>query len=363
MPQASTSTSKYDPRIHVGLSEERVTDVSSTDFPGHHPGEDHSWDLGKFKKKLQVHIQKLSERSVEFDLVGVDASIANALRRILIAEVPTVAIEYVYVWNNTSIMVDEVFSHRLGLIPLNVDPTLLEMKESPHDQATDRNTIVFKLQIECTRNTAAPRDSTDATVLYNNTEVLAGHLEWVPQGEQAEVFAALPPAPTIPEIVLMKLRPGQAIEMEIHAVKGEGRDHSKFSPVATASYRLLPHVILDDANPVPPHLATRFQDCFSPGVIKVDPRTKKVSVDERGVRGETMSREVLRHPDLAEYVKLARVRDHFIFNIESEGPYKPQRLPLEAVRVMREKISVLKRAAEALRIPGDPDGDIQMADV
>ena len=40
-------------------------------------------------QKLQVHIQKLSERSVEFDLVGVDASIANALRRILIAEVRT----------------------------------------------------------------------------------------------------------------------------------------------------------------------------------------------------------------------------------------------------------------------------------
>jgi DNA-directed RNA polymerase I and III subunit RPAC1 len=56
-------------------------------------------------------------------------------------------------------MVDEVFLHRLGLVPLNVDPTLLEMKESPHDQATDRNTIVFKLQIECTRNTAALRDS------------------------------------------------------------------------------------------------------------------------------------------------------------------------------------------------------------
>jgi DNA-directed RNA polymerases I and III subunit RPAC1 len=47
-------------------------------------------------------------------------------------------------------------------------------------------------------------------------------------------------------------------------------------------------------------------------VIKVDPRTKKVSVDKRGVRGETMGREVLRHPDLAKYVKLARVRDHFI---------------------------------------------------
>ncbi|KAH9974203.1 DNA-directed RNA polymerase [Russula vinacea] len=339
---ASTSTKQYNPRFHVGLLEERVTNVSSTDFPGHYPDEDHSWDLTKFKKRLQVKIQKLSSRSIEFDLVGVDASIANALRRILIAEVPTVAIEYVYVWNNTSVMTRND--------SLNVDPALLETKENSSDQATDRNTIVFKLQTECTRNNSAPRDSTESAVLYNDSEVLAAHLQWVPQGEQAEVFAARPPAPTIPEIVLVKLRPGQAIEMEMHAVKGLGKDHAKFSPVATASYRLLPHVILDDMNPVPPHLADRFRDCFSPGVIT------------RGVRGETMSREVLRHPDLAKFVKLARVRDHFIFNVESEGPYEPQRLPLEAVRVMREKISVLKSAAEALRALGDPEGDIQMAD-
>ena len=38
-------------------------------------------------QRLQVKVQKLSTRSIEFDLVGVDASIANALRRILIAEV------------------------------------------------------------------------------------------------------------------------------------------------------------------------------------------------------------------------------------------------------------------------------------
>jgi hypothetical protein len=38
-------------------------------------------------QKLQVTIHKLSKRSIEFDLVGVDAPIANALRRILIAEV------------------------------------------------------------------------------------------------------------------------------------------------------------------------------------------------------------------------------------------------------------------------------------
>jgi DNA-directed RNA polymerases I and III subunit RPAC1 len=34
-----------------------------------------------------VKVTRLSQRSVEFDLVGVDASIANAIRRILISEV------------------------------------------------------------------------------------------------------------------------------------------------------------------------------------------------------------------------------------------------------------------------------------
>lgn len=59
---------------------------------------------------------------MEFDLVGVDSSIANAFRRILIAEVPTMAIETVYVFNNTSVIQDEVLAHRLGLIPIKADP-------------------------------------------------------------------------------------------------------------------------------------------------------------------------------------------------------------------------------------------------
>ena len=41
---------------------------------------------------------------MQFDLIGVDPAVANALRRILIAEVPTVAIEHVFIVNNTSII-------------------------------------------------------------------------------------------------------------------------------------------------------------------------------------------------------------------------------------------------------------------
>ena len=84
--------------------------------------------LAAFRKGLRVRVVHESESrdEIEFDLVGVDAPIANALRRILLAEVPSVAIDVVYITNNTSVIQDEVLALRLGLTPLNVDHRLLE---------------------------------------------------------------------------------------------------------------------------------------------------------------------------------------------------------------------------------------------
>ena len=75
-----------------------------------------------FSERFELRVVARDEEALEFDLVGIDASLANALRRILLAEVPTVAIETVYVEENTSIIHDEVLAHRLGLLPVLVDP-------------------------------------------------------------------------------------------------------------------------------------------------------------------------------------------------------------------------------------------------
>ena len=99
---------------------------------------------------------------MELDLIGIDASIANAFRRILMAEIPTMAIEKVYIYNNTSVMHDEILAHRLGLIPIAVDPRDFDYREggtfsfffdfAVQDPATDINTLVFKIKVKCEIN-------------------------------------------------------------------------------------------------------------------------------------------------------------------------------------------------------------------
>lgn len=74
---------------------------------------------------FRVEFHRNTPLFAEFDLIHIDASIANTFRRILLAEVPSLAIETVYVQTNTSIIQDEVLSHRLGLIPLVGDKKAL----------------------------------------------------------------------------------------------------------------------------------------------------------------------------------------------------------------------------------------------
>jgi DNA-directed RNA polymerase I and III subunit RPAC1 len=86
-----------------------------------------------FKAKLKINFVWKEHMMLEFDMIGVDPSLINAFRRILISEVPTMAIEKVHIFNNTSIIQDEVFAHRLGLVPLGADPRQFNYKDPSTD--------------------------------------------------------------------------------------------------------------------------------------------------------------------------------------------------------------------------------------
>lgn len=317
-----------------------MRNVHTTDFPGNYPGYDDSWSMRRFQKNFRIDVVHMDDSSMEFDMVGIDAAIANAFRRILLAEVPTMAIEKVLIYNNTSIVQDEVLAHRLGLIPIRADPRLFEYRnageESAEEEGSEIDTIQLHLKIKCSRNPRASKDSSDPRELYLNHMVYSGDIKWVPIGNQADVFADVQIGPVHDDILIAQLRPGQELDIVMHCVKGLGKDHAKFSPVATASYRLLPEVTLLEE--VEGELAERLRSCFSRGVIELEERGggKKVAKVVNS-RLDTCSREVLRHDDLKNLVKLGRVRDHFIFTVESTGILAPDVLVTEAIKILMAK--------------------------
>ncbi len=325
----------------VGIEHDRVTNTTSTDFPGYsHDSSATEWSLDGFKKSFKIDIKYISERTANFDLIGIDTSVANAFRRIMISEVPAVAPEYVYIFNNTSVIQDEVLAHRIGLVPLKVDPdqlTWINKDAEEKDKFTDDNTIVLSLDIACTKNPNASQDSTDPDNLYRNHKVYAKHLKFEPQGRQAELFANNPVVPCDPNILLAKLRPGQEISLRVHCILGIGADHAKFSPVSTASYRLLP--VIDIKKSIVGKDALEFQTCFPSGVIGINEKGEAFVKD---ARKDTVSREVLRHEKFDGKVKLGRRRDHFIFNVESTGAMPAEEIFFKSVRILRNKAEYLR---------------------
>jgi DNA-directed RNA polymerase II subunit RPB3 len=72
-------------------------------------------------EKISIEILELSSESIKFALTGCDVSLANALRRVIIAEVPTLAPHLVSILENTSVLHDEFLCQRIGLIPFVSD--------------------------------------------------------------------------------------------------------------------------------------------------------------------------------------------------------------------------------------------------
>ena len=275
----------------------------------------------------------------------------------MIAEVPTVAIEYAYITNNTSVIQDEVLAARIGLVPLAGDPdgfdamTWYKKPSTGEEQqpGTIRNTLAFVLEAECTNKAGVNKNENDPAKLYNNANVYAKDIRFIPSGDQVEMFPKGLPRPQNPDILLVKMRPGQCIAMDLHAVKGIGADHAKFSPVATASYRLLPTI--DIIKPIIGDDAKKFARCFPRGVIELESVTEtdaKKDSEYKDHVGEkkavvkntfidTVSRECLRHDEFKHKVKLGRVRDHFIYNVESTGQYDSDEIFLKSIKILHKK--------------------------
>jgi DNA-directed RNA polymerase II subunit RPB3 len=67
----------------------------------------------------KLTIENSSAEKIVFRLKNVNKAYANSMRRIIMSEVPTMAIEFVKIKINTSPLHDEFIAHRLGKIISN----------------------------------------------------------------------------------------------------------------------------------------------------------------------------------------------------------------------------------------------------
>jgi DNA-directed RNA polymerase subunit D len=171
---------------------------------------------------LKVTVLEEEPLRVKVLLEGVERPYANALRRLALSEVPTMAVDDIVVVENSSALYDEILGHRLGLIPLT----------------TPRGKYIHPADCDC----RAPLGCSKCRVLLTLdvegrdgiTTVYSGDLK----SEDEEV------RPYTPNIPILVLAPGQRVKVEAYARLGKGRDHAKWQ-AATISV-LLPHGQGDD---------------------------------------------------------------------------------------------------------------------
>lgn len=141
-------------------------------------------------------------------------------------------------------------------------------------------------------------------LLTNVYIVYARDLEWMPQGNQEEKFGNI--RPIHEDILIAKLRPGQSIAFEAHCRKSIGQDHAKFSPVSTASYRLMPSIHLSEN--ILKEEAQNLVDLCPMKVFDIEDMQAVVARP----RDCTMCRECIREDPFRQKVSLTRRFDHFV---------------------------------------------------
>jgi len=98
--------------------------------------------------------------------------------------------------------------------------------------------------------------------------VYSRDLRWKPIGEQSANFTSDDIGPVDEDILIAKLAPSQRIDATLHARKGIGKDHAKFSPVAGCFYRHLTTFDFADDEELTEEEIEKLKTCFPKGHLK-----------------------------------------------------------------------------------------------
>ncbi len=137
---------------------------------------------------MNLEIGDEEDGVLDVKLEDANEAVANTLRRAMMIDVPTLAVEHLEVQSNESGLFDEMLAHRIGQVPLTV-PDNVEEDDTVH---------------------IAIKQDGPGTVLAEDIKT---------DNDESE--------PVNPETVIVELKENQSLELEGEAVLGKGKEHAK----------------------------------------------------------------------------------------------------------------------------------------
>lgn len=300
---------------------------------------------------------KLSGLILKFSLFGSNVEFANALRRVMIAEVPTLAIDIVTVESNSSVLPDEMICHRLGLLPINSAKAMrmLDRTECGCEEACAHCSAKFTLDVTC--------DDDPITITQKDVRPLI--LEGDSQLPEM-ITPIIPPFEDTPEkesdIIVCKLRKKQAIKMAMIAYKGIGKVHAKWSPVANASFRYEPILKINpNLQNIKQEDKQRIVDICHKNVFELDNTHDAIfNIGSNDDEVLTATRPLdcvfcgdceneVHNLGMRGAISITTVPGTFHFTIESTGVLPPGQIVFNALTILRAKYDQLGRECVSLR--------------
>jgi DNA-directed RNA polymerase subunit D len=245
----------------------------------------------------------------------------------MIMDVPCMVIDDIFFFDNSSAVADENLAHRIGYVPLRTD---LDRYVLPVDCDCESELGCEKCRVVLTLDVEA---ETDTLTVYSGD------------------FVSEDPAvvPAHPEIPLTKIAPGQAVRLEAYAKLGTGKEHSKWQPVSVAVYQHVAEIEVDES------ACTDCTEC-----VKVCPRDV-LAMEEGKLRVVDIHACIIcgdcerACPVEPSAVSVKAMDDLFLFTVESTGCMAPQRLVVEAGRILTAKLEEFAGKLER----GETDDEIE----
>jgi DNA-directed RNA polymerase subunit D len=165
---------------------------------------------------MVVRLLESNGKSMKIEFEGVPLAVANAIRRLIISEVPTMAVEEVLIIENSSGMTNEVLAHRISLIPFVSDID----RYVPPEECTCGSKLGCE---KCVVRYVLKAEAGDQPITVCSRDM-------VPEDPNTTVI------PVSGNIPIVKLAPGEKIELELYVRVGKGKKHAKWQPGIATLY-------------------------------------------------------------------------------------------------------------------------------